>query len=423
MTPDWWTDAVERVRGHHREDPANLPGAVFAAETRTCGPLITSIGDGWFPDTICEIGTMSKAFTATAVLLALEEHGLLDIEREVWRLPGMDAYTASPAKRAIRVRHLLQHTSGLPTVQRYTESPKTSCNDPAGPPPRPSRTDPDLGPTTPWTCYPGGTNEYVHAGGRCLPARAASVEQVSAYLMETYDPVATPGAGYSYSPINHVIAARIAETLSGCSINVFLRARVFEPLGMTDSFFVAQPTGDPDTDRRIGEGVTASQRARIADLTLITRDGRMPPEIAPGPDGTWDQYRRGWRFVFPDGGMYTTVLDLLRFLRALRDGGRGVLSPEIVRLLVDDHGFGHTMGFGFRGRATPYGQGPHTLEHLGSKMTYCWLELHRDDPLLGVFFSQRLPNISVDPNLSAGLRVIFRAFVPAVAAGSDGAPR
>jgi CubicO group peptidase (beta-lactamase class C family) len=416
--PAWWNRVVEQVSAVHRADPANLPGAVFAAETRSDGPLIGAIGDGWSADTICAIGTMTKAFTGTAVLLALEEHGLLNVETEVWRLPGMEAYAESPGKKQILVRHLLQHAAGLPSIQHYTASPKTRCNDPAGPPPYVPEASTELGPTGEYTCYPGGANEYMFVDGRCQPARTLTVDQVSQYLMETYEPLVPPGTEYRYSTIGYVIAARIVEQLSGQSINRFVQERLFAPLGMTDSFSVAQRSGDPSLDARIDEGVTESQRARIADVTLITKDGAMPPEVAPGPGGRWDKYRRGWRFVFPDGGMYTTVSDLLRFLRLLRDGGlagsRRVLSPAIVDLLVGDHGFDHTMGFGRRRQVTPYGQGPDTLEQLGGMMTYCWMELHADEPLLGVFLSQRLPNIVVHPNMGAGMKVIFRTFVPAV---------
>jgi CubicO group peptidase (beta-lactamase class C family) len=419
-TPAWWHRVIDQVAAVHRDDPANLPGAVFGVETPADGRLIASVGESWSTATICEIGTMTKAFTATAVLLALEEQGRLDVEIEVWRLPGMQAYATHPEKRKIRVRHLLQHTSGLPTIQHYTASPKTPCNDPKGAPPCCPQASRALGPTSEWTCYPGGTNEYMYVDGRCQPARTLTLEQVSQHIMKHYEPETEPGTEYFYSPINHVVAARITEMLSGQSINVFLKQRLFGPLGMTDSFFVAQPTGDSQLDERIGEGVSESQRARIANVTMITRNGGLPPEVAPGPDGHWDKFRRGWRFVFPDGGMYTTVADLLTFLRVLRDGGwagaRRVLSPEIVKLLADDHGYGHTMGFGYRRSATPYGQGPGTLEHLGSKMTYCWLDLHSEEPLLGVFFSQRLPNIAVNPNMGAGMKVIFRVFVPAVTA-------
>jgi CubicO group peptidase (beta-lactamase class C family) len=424
-SPAWWERVVEDVRAVQREDPANLPGAVFAVETRDNGPLIAAIGDGWSADTICLMGTMTKPFTATAVLMALEEQGLFDIETEVWRLPGMEAYADSPSKRVIRVRHLLQHTSGLPGIQHYTASPKTCCNDPAGPPPYFAEASAALGPTGEYTCWPGGTNEYMLVDGRPQPARTLTLDQVSRYLMETYEPLRAPGTEYSYSSIGYVIVARIVEMLTKRSINRFLAERLFAPLGMKDTFFIAQKTGDAGFDEKADDGVSSEQRARIADVTLITRDGRMPAEVAPGPDGRWDKYRRGWRFVYPDGGLYTTVPDLLCFLRLLRDRGcmksRRLLSPEIVDLLVGDHGFGHTMGFGHRRQVSPYGQAPDTLEQLGGMMTYCWMQLSGDQPLVGAFFSQRLPNIIANPNMGVGMKVIFRSFVPGVQQSLNGA--
>jgi CubicO group peptidase (beta-lactamase class C family) len=416
--PGWWKRVTDDVLQLHLDDPAQLPGASFAAVVGAEEPVFGSVGPGCSPRTICAIGTMTKAFTGTAVLLALEEHGLLDVDTEVWRLPGMQEYAGHPRKRRIRVRHLLQHTAGLPSIQHYTASPKSPCNDPDGPPPFYPEASTALGPTGEYTCYPGGANEYMFVDGRCQPARTLTIEQVSGHLMRTYEPVTEPGETYLYSTIGYVIAARIVESLSGQSINRFLADRIFAPLGMADSFFIAQPTGDPELDRRIDDGVTAEQRARIADVAVVTRDGKMPPEVTPGPDGWWDKYRKGWRFVFPDGGMYTTVVDLMRFLRLLRDrgmaDGRRVLSPEVAGLLVDDQGHGHTMGFGYRRQQTPYGQGIDTLEQLGGMMTYCWLELRSDPPLLAAFFSQRLPNIVVNPNMGAAMKVIFRVFVPGV---------
>jgi hypothetical protein len=92
-----------------------------------------------------------------------------------------------------------------------------------------------------------------------------------------------------------------------------------------------------------------------------------------------------------------------------------------VHLLIGDHGFGHTMGFGHRSDATPYGQGPNTIEQLGGMMTYCWMRLGTETPLLGAFFSQRLPNIVVDSNMGAAMKVIFRLFVPSVHKALKGA--
>jgi CubicO group peptidase (beta-lactamase class C family) len=412
--PAWWAAVADRMAAFQRQNPANLPGAVLAVETRDDGPLITAVGEGWSTGTICTLASMSKTFTATAVLLALEEHAELDVDLPVAEFPGMDLYAGDPVRKRITVRHLLQHTSGMPLFLPY--------DVPVGPF-RPPREAPEvwpegldtLGPTVRWMGSPGDTNEMVTgADGTPRPARTATLDEVSASVMNAYPLVHEPGAEYTYSSANHVVAGRLVERLTGQAPNVYVRRRLFEPLGMRDSFFVAQPPGDPGLDAYVDEGVSEAQRARVAELSLITHDGRWPPEIASGPGGGWDPLRRGWRYVYPDGGMYSTATDLLRYLRALRDDGDGVLSPAVTRLLTADQGWGSTMALGFRTTTTPYGQGPGTLDHLGNLMTYFWYDPRPRDPVLGVFLSQRLANAVVKNNMADGMRAIFGEFVPAV---------
>jgi CubicO group peptidase (beta-lactamase class C family) len=330
----------------------------------------------------------------------------------------MEVYADDPVKRRIKVRHLLQHTSGMPVFLEHAQASDTPCNDLHEPV---SAEQPDarsLGPTVPWIGSPGDMNELIFAGGRYRPARAATLGEISEHIMRTYPLLHEPGTEFSYSSANHIVAGRLIERLTGQSPNIYLKQKLFNPVGMPDSFFIAQPTGEPDLDQHICEDVAQGQRDRVADISLITRDGKWPPEIAPGPDGRWDRLRRGWRYAYPDGGMYTTASDLLAYLRVVRDGGmRGadrLLSPAVVKLLVTEQGFSHTMAFGHHGTPTPYGQGPGTLDHLGNLMTYFWYDPRPDNPVLGVFLSQRLANAIVNNNMFDGLRVIFRKFVPLV---------
>src|SRR5258706_13462011 len=69
----WWEGVNQRMRAYQGADAANLPGAVYAVETPAEGRLIGAVGDGWGDDAICAIGSMSKPFVATALLMALEE--------------------------------------------------------------------------------------------------------------------------------------------------------------------------------------------------------------------------------------------------------------------------------------------------------------------------------------------------------------
>jgi hypothetical protein len=94
-----------------------------------------------------------------------------------------------------------------------------------------------------------------------------------------------------------------------------------------------------------------------------------------------------------------------------------VLSTEIVDLLVKDQGFGHTMGFGYNNDTNRSGQTAGTIDHLGRFMTYIWYEPRPEKPMLGVFLSQRLTNIAVNSDLTDGMRVIFKIYIPQIAQG------
>ena len=63
------------------------------------------------PATIFEIGSITKQFTATAVLL-LSEEGKLSLDDSITKVFP----EASPALTAVTIRHLLMHTSGIPDV-------------------------------------------------------------------------------------------------------------------------------------------------------------------------------------------------------------------------------------------------------------------------------------------------------------------
>jgi CubicO group peptidase (beta-lactamase class C family) len=420
-SPDWWQHVIDEVRAYHQANPSNLPGAVFAAETLQDGPLVSSVGQGWSDRTICQLGSMTKPFTATGVLMALEEHGRLDVEQLVCELPGMELYKEDEMKRQIKVRHLLQHTSGLPSYQEYFKSPNTRCNDAEGGPPSCPEPELDLGPTIPWVGAPGLTNECIYADGRCRPARTLSLDKVSSYVMQTYSPSFQPGSKFSLSEMAFTVAARIVEHLTGKSVNIYLKEKLFKPLGMKDTFFIAGKTGDKSVDDWMDEGVTEEQRGRIPDLAIITRDGKFPSYLAPGPDNKWDKFKKGWRYLEVSGGMYSTAEDLLAYLRVLRDGGVAksgrVLSTEIADLLVKDQGFGHTMGFGYTDESKRHGPGAQTLMHLGGFITFFWYNKRPEASLLGVFLSQRIIDIST---LTDGTNIIFKVFTPQVEAGVFG---
>ena len=51
-----------------------------------------------------------------------------------------------------------------------------------------------------------------------------------------------PGTRWGYSPrVGHDVVARIIEIVSGLPYDEFVRTRIFEPLGMTDTHFSLPP--------------------------------------------------------------------------------------------------------------------------------------------------------------------------------------
>lgn len=139
------------------------------------------------PDTIFESGSVSKQFTAAAILLLAEE-GKLALTDDIRKyLPEMPDY-GTP----ITINHLLSHTSGLRdwgAVADIAGWPRTSV----------TRTNLDA----------------LH-----IAARQHALNY-------------TPGAAYSYTNTGYNLAAVIVERVSGKSLAVFSRERIFMPLGMS----------------------------------------------------------------------------------------------------------------------------------------------------------------------------------------------
>jgi CubicO group peptidase (beta-lactamase class C family) len=139
------------------------------------------------PDTIFEAGSVSKQFTAAAVLLLARE-GKLSLDDPARKyLPELPDYGVP-----LTIRHMLTHTSGLR----------------------------DWGSVEDIIGWPRGTRTYTHA-------------HVLDIVGRQHDLNFTPGTRYSYSNTGYNLAAIIVARVSGMPFAEFTRTRLFEPLGMT----------------------------------------------------------------------------------------------------------------------------------------------------------------------------------------------
>lgn len=146
------------------------------------------------PSTRFDIGSVSKQFTATAILL-LEAGGVLDRHTSVSEvLDGMP-----PWADEVEIDDLIHHTSGIPDYIDVLLGDGHSMSD---------RT-----------------------------TQADAVEAVRAVSELEFE----PGSVWSYSNSNYVLLAEIAEAISGETLPTFLAERVFGPLELD---MVMDPVGD-----------------------------------------------------------------------------------------------------------------------------------------------------------------------------------
>jgi CubicO group peptidase (beta-lactamase class C family) len=141
------------------------------------------------PDTVFEAGSVSKQFTAAAVLL-LARDGKLSLDDPARKyLPELPGHAAS-----ITLRQMLHHTSGLRDWG--------SIEDVAG--------------------WPRSTRVYTHAHVLDIASRQSRLNF-------------PPGSNWSYTNTGYNLAVEVVSRVAGQPFAEFTRKRIFEPLGMTRS--------------------------------------------------------------------------------------------------------------------------------------------------------------------------------------------
>ena len=141
------------------------------------------------PDTIFEAGSVSKQFTAAAVLL-LAQDGKISLDDPVRKyIPELPDYGAP-----LTVRHMLQHTSGLR----------------------------DWGEVASIAGWPRTSRVHTHAHVLDIVSRQKALNF-------------TPGTRYSYSNTGYNLAAILVSRVSGQPFASFSEERIFRPLGMTST--------------------------------------------------------------------------------------------------------------------------------------------------------------------------------------------
>jgi CubicO group peptidase (beta-lactamase class C family) len=150
----------------------------------------------------------------------------------------------------------------------------------------------------------------------------------------------TPGSQYQYSSMAILLAARVAELISGTDILTLVDRAVFQPLKMQHS---AQGLG----------------RFALADLVPVQTERAAPESGGGDPNAKdWDWNSPYWRKLgAPWGGTHASAPDIGRFLAEFLNEAGAVVKPETARLMVTNHN---------RPGLTPRGLGLHVGSSAGS---------------------------------------------------------
>jgi uncharacterized protein YbbC (DUF1343 family)/CubicO group peptidase (beta-lactamase class C family) len=273
-------------------------------------------------DTIFDLASLTKVVATTTAVMMLVESGEVRLNDTVASfIPEFGKY----GKERLTVRDLLTHRSGL---------------------------RPDLDLADPWV----GDDT----------ARVLAAEEVLA-------PQPYP---FVYSDINYELLGWIVEQVSGQPLELFVRERIFEPLGMRDTMFTPP----------------SSLLGRIAP-TQLCRSGSAPcqPGTLGGPVNVMlrgvvhDPTARRMGGIAGHAGLFSTAADLAVFCRMLLNGGAvggtRILSPLTVSRMiapasqVDDDvrslGWDYDSGFSSnRGELLPLG----SFGHTGYTGTSLWID-------------------------------------------------
>lgn len=135
--------------------------------------------------------------------------------------------------------------------------------------------------------------------------------------------LAQPGTRWSYS-IAVDVQGYLVEKLSGRPFDVFLKERIFDPLGMKDTGFYV-PADKLSRLAQVHEETASGTLEAASQQQLVLMPDPTTPPV--GPSG--------------GGGLYSTAEDYLRFCQMLLDGGTfggtRLLAPRTVEMMRTNH--------------------------------------------------------------------------------------
>jgi CubicO group peptidase (beta-lactamase class C family) len=351
---DSWTSAKKVASGG-----AAIARGTDQADFLVSGTLALDNPAAVTPDSLFRCYSQTKPITGMAAMMLIED-GKLKLDQNIADiLPAwanmtvltdpMKSLKSRPARAPVTIRTLMTHTAGLgygivtkgPLLDAYVKEGITGALV--------SRRD-----------LPGFP-KAKHA-----PSLEAFADRLAALPL-----ISDPGYQWSYS-VGLDVLGRVIEVASGMPFDLFLKKRLFDPLGMTSSFF----------------SVPTSETAR-----LTTNYFQLPIGPFPIDNGNDSVYSDPAPMPFGGGGLVSSMRDYDRFLAMLmgegalgktRVMGRTAALHGMSNMMHPDtknEGFVKGQGFGAGGRVTlasgPNGEGIGTFGWGGAASTIGWVDRAR----------------------------------------------
>jgi CubicO group peptidase (beta-lactamase class C family) len=337
-------------------------------------------------DAMVRIASQTKAITSIGLMLLYDE-GKFQLDDPISKyLPAFKnptvlatfnekdtTYTTVPARSEITIRQLFTHTSGIgyPIIgSKEARAIYAKAHIPSG-----------IG-------TPGGSLAKAMDALGPLP------------LMHQ------PGERFTYG-LSVDVLGRLIEVLSGQPLDKYLRTRLFEPLGMKDTWFY----------------LPADKQARLAQL--YTEDANKQTVFMEPHDGMIPNYPKasGGTYFSGGAGLSSTIDDYARFLQMMLNNGsyngHQLLKPATVALITqnqmgDVSQGGSKFGLGFS-IVTPQnaqvpGLSAGSYEWGGIFGTTYWVD--PKTKLVALIYTQKYPNTTGRDLAGKFKTAVYEAFVP-----------
>lgn len=320
------SEAMKAIQG--KEDAIKVAGKLIQEQVDAgvidAATFYLRLGDRveqrWFGqaqsmDSMFLLGSITKPMAITGVMTLVDE-GEIDLsDKVVTYLPEF----SEGERKEVTVRQLLTHTSGLPD-----QLPE---------------------------------NEELRRRHAPLSEFVAGATRTSLLFK--------PGTRYSYQSMGILLAAEIAQRITGTTIHEILSDRVYSPLGMTRSSLGLDPF-------------------QASDIVPSQMEGAAP-ESGAGSDEAknWDWNSPYWRNLgAPWGGGYSSAGDVARFLESFLKPEGKVVREQTAREMIRNHNeeLDTPRGLGFSVGPQGFGQGcsERTFGHGGSTGTVAWADPESD---------------------------------------------